>query len=546
MLPSILQPNAKRRRTILGALLGILVGGAAAAEAQAPPRPLRPAEAVASPRLRAKVNDLIDEISESEAELEIVYRRSKLVRTKLDIVRAAVADPAIVEIVAYGTREVELIGKSTGSTTLTLWLGDAQQTRILSLLITVAHDRSMEDRRRLEFGELQTMINEMFPDSKIQLIPVADKLIVRGEARDAEEATRIMSVLRRQQGGSGGGGGGIGGGMGGGFGVNLNQGQAAEPFPDDSGSPLNSSIISLLDIPGEQQVMLKVRIAELKRSAVRKLGARFDVAIEDFALSSLVGGAGSFVASQTFDNASFNLFIDALSSNGVAKILAEPNLVTLSGRPATFLAGGEFAVPTVVGVGGVQAVSTTFKGFGTSLTFTPTVLDKDRIRLQVSPTFSTINRVNSVQGIFGLDTRTTSTTIDMREGQTFAIAGLIQEQYRGDKNRVPFLGDLPLLGVLFSEQSTSRDETELLILVTPELVHPMEPDSVPPLVPGLEVTEPDDVEFFGYRRIEGDPNCHHRSTVWPNYRDRSCYGSPHAKQMRSDNYYISGPHGYSN
>ena len=534
MLSSLKMLSLTPRRKVLGTLMGCLLTGATVAQAQPS---AKPRDIEASPRLRAKVSDLIDEISESEAELEITYRRSKLVRTKLDIVRAAVADPSIIEIVPYGTREVELIGKGTGSTTLTIWLGNAQQTRILSLLVTVVHDTGVDDRRRMEYGELQQMINEFFPNSKIQLIPVADKLIVRGEARDAEEATQIMSILRKNTGG--------GGGLGGvGFGAGIAQGPAAEPFPDASTLP-QSTIISLLNVPGEQQVLLKVRIAELKRSALRRLGAKFNFTVEDFALASLVGGSGSFIASQTFDEGSFTLFVDALATNGVARILAEPNLVTLSGRPATFLAGGEFAVPTVVGVGGVQAVSTTFKGFGTSLAFTPTVLDKDRIRLQVVPTFSTLNRDNAVQGIFGLDTRTTSTTVDMREGQTFAIAGLIQEQMRGDKTRVPFIGDLPVVGVLFSSQNTSKDETELLVLVTPELVHPMEPDTVPQLVPGIDVTEPDDIEFFLYRRIEGDPNCHHRSTVWYNYRDRNCYGSPCGRAAQSSNYYLAGPQGYS-
>jgi pilus assembly protein CpaC len=492
----------------------------------------RAAAPVAPPGLKAKVNDLVEDITESEVELEVNLRRSKLLRTKLDIMRVAVADPATVEIVAYGTREVEVIGKQTGTTSLTVWLGNEQETRILSVLVSVTHDTAVDDRRRMEYGELQTMINEMFPDSKVQLIPIADKLVVKGEARDIEECTRILSVLRKNGGGGGGGSQG------------LSQSQASEPFPEAGQLP-ESNLISLLEVPGEHQIVLKVQIAELKRSAVRRFGARFDLQLGDLFFNSLIGGAGSFIASQTFNDASFNLFVEALASNGYAKILAEPKLVTLSGRPATFLAGGEFAVPTVVGVGGVQAVSTSFKGFGTSLSFTPTVLDKDRIRLNVSPTFSTINPANSVQGIFGLDTRSTSTTVDLREGQTLALAGLIQEQQRGDKGRVPWIGDLPVVGALFGSQSVSRDETELVILVTPELVHPMEPDQVPGLLPGMEVTEPDDVEFYLFRRTEGDPNAHHRSTVWPNYRDRRCHGTPGLCIDPASDYFMSGPHGFS-
>lgn len=539
MLRSFGLRGKKRARQLLGAAVcGLgLAGGELRAQG---PVDVTAESVPASPNLKAKVNDLIEEISESEAELDVTLRRSKIVRTKMDIVRMAVADPQTVEIVAYGTREVEVIGKQTGSTSMTLWLGNEQQTRVLSVLINVNHDSSVDDRRRLEYGELQVMINEMFPDSKVQLIPIADKLVVRGEARDIEEQTRIMSVVRQNSGGGGGAGGG-GGGFGG-FGVGG--ASAATPFPDASQLP-QSTVICLLETPGEHQVLLKVQIAELKRSAVRRFGARFNLQLGDLFFNSLVGGAGSLFASQTFSDASFNLFVEALAQNGNAKILAEPKLVTLSGRPATFLAGGEFAVPTVVGVGGVQAVSTSFKGFGTSISFTPTVLDKDRIRLQVSPTFSTINAANSVQGIFGLDTRSTSTTVDLREGQTLALAGLIQEQQRGDKSRIPFAGDLPLVGALFSTQSVSRDETELVIIVTPELVHPMEPEQIPSLLPGMEVTEPDDVEFYLYRRIEGDPTAHHRSTVWPNYKDRRKHGTPDVCQDPLSGYYMSGPHGYS-
>ena len=235
-----------------------------------------------------------------------------------------------------------------------------------------------------------------------------------------------------------------------------------------------------------------------------------------------------------------------MESNGNAKILAEPNLVVLSGQTATFISGGEFAVPTVVGVGGAQASTTTFKGFGTQLTFTPTVLGRDRIRLTVVPTFSTINRANSVNGIFGVDTRSVSTTVELREGQVLAIAGLLQEQQRGDNARVPILGDIPYLNAIFANKSISRDETELIILISPELVHPLEPEEAPSLLPGMEMTEPDDIEFFIKGEIEGRPGCAHRSTVWPLYRNRlhKC-GRNCNVYNQSESYYIYGPVGLS-
>jgi pilus assembly protein CpaC len=311
-------------------------------------------------------------------------------------------------------------------------------------------------------------------------------------------------------------------------------------------------VINLLHVPGEQQVMLKVRVAELKRSALRRMGADFAFQAGDFSFASALTVNGAFQA--VLNSADVQLALSALSSNRMSKVLAEPNLVTLSGYPATFIAGGQFAVPTVVGVGGVQAATTNFQGFGTQIMFTPTVLDKDHIRLQVVPTFSTINAGNSVNGIFGLDTRSVSTTVDLREGQWLAIAGLLQDQQAGDKARVPWLGDIPILDTIFSQKSATRDESELVILVSPELVHPMEADQVPMILPGMEVTEPDDWAFFIRGRYEGNPDKYHRSTVWPIYqygaqdaRARAIIQAKHsAHYTQADQYYINGAHGFTN
>ena len=497
---------------------------------------LPPVRPIASSQLAEKVGSLVDEIVQQEAELDVPLRRSKILRMKQPIFRAAIADPSIIEIVAFGTREVELIGKESGSTTVTFWLGDEDNPHHLSLVVNVEKDDSIEDRRRLEYGELQEMINEMFPNSRIQLIPIADKLIVRGQVRDEQEATKIMSLLRENATP-------VSGGLGG-FGVG-NVGTAAEPFPDASDLP-TAQVVSLLRIPGEKQVMLKVRIAELKRSAIRQLGADFNFDVGDLMLGSALAGSGNIMATGTFNDDSFSLALKALTGNGNAKILAEPNLVVLSGQTADFISGGQFAVPTVVGVGGAQASTTTFKGFGTQLSFSPTVLDHDRIRLNVSPSFSTLNSANSVGGIFGIDTRSVNTTVELREGQVLAIAGLLQEQQRGDSSRVPLLGDTKFLRPLFETKVVSRDETELLILVSPELVHPMESHEAPTILPGMEVTEPDDVDFFIYGDIEGRPGFHHRSTVWPLFKNRNCRCKDDFEAINnSQQYYVHGTNGFS-
>jgi pilus assembly protein CpaC len=247
------------------------------------------------------------------------------------------------------------------------------------------------------------------------------------------------------------------------------------------------------------------------------------------------------------------LVLSAISSNTYSKVLAEPNLVTLNGRPASFVAGGQFAVPTVVGIGGVGAGSTRFQSFGTQIFFTPAIIDKDRIRLNVTPTFSTVNSGLAVNGIPGLNTRTVSTTVDLREGQWLALAGLIEDTQAGGESRVPLLGDLPGLGLLFSGRNVDRQETELIILVSPEIVHALEPEEVPLLLPGMEITEPNNWDLYVHGRVEGDPRRHFRSTIWPLERERMLAAHREAlSKARSrqefqecQEYYVHGPVGFS-
>jgi pilus assembly protein CpaC len=550
-----------KRRTMLAFACGVALTASPLA-AQVPPAPPVPgkmktqtfktgaakkSQPVASTRVKEKVHQLVDQIYESEVELSVQQRHSKILKMKVPVFRVAIADPTKIEVVAFGSQEVEVIGKETGTTTMTLWLGEEANPQILSVQVKVEGDNSIEDLRRMEYSEFQKMINEFFPNSKIQLIPFADKLIVRGQARDEQEAVQIISIIRAR---SGGGNGGNGNGAGGGS--LFVDGQAADPFPDGAKLP-EATVLDMLKVPGEKQIMLKVRIAQLNRSAARTASTDLIVQAGEFGWSQIFTGVaqnlangGSGLVTASLNSKHVDLFISALAQNGYAKILAEPNLVTISGRPANFISGGEFAVPTVVGVGGAQAATTTFKGFGTQLSFLPTVLDKDRIRLQVTPTFSQVNPSLSVNGILGLNTQSVSTTVDMREGQVLAIAGLIQEQQRGDLNRVPFIGDIPLVGPLFANKSVQRDETELIVLVSPELVHPLEPEDAPTVLPGMEVTEPGDLDFYFMNNIEGKPDVHHRSTVWYMQKKRiHQQQKDYIHQNKSDKYYINGDYGFS-
>jgi len=507
--------------------------------------PTRGSDIKPTPETLGKAANLIADVMEPELVLEIRPNRSKLVRMKRPVTRASITDPNIAEITQLSPTEFEVIGAKHGETTLTLWFGnvdDAQPQEILRYLVVVVPDAGLWEDITKGYSEIEQMINEMFPDSQIQLVPIADKLVVRGQARDASEAAQIMGIVRGQASGangSGGGGRGVGA-------TNVNIGSALSPFPDDKQS--SNQVINMLRVPGEQQVLLKVRVAELSRTALRELGINFTAAGDDFFVSSTFNVTGNVTA--LFSGSDINLFIKAVSSNGSSKVLAEPNLVTLSGQTASFIAGGQFAVPTAVGVNGVQAATTFFQGFGTQLLFTPTVLDKDLIRLQVCPTFSTLNNENRVNGIPGLNTRSVNTTVDMRAGQWFAIAGLLQDEQQGASVRIPYLGDIPFAGALFSTKRIQRNETELVVLVSPELVHPLEAEQMPLFLPGMDVTEPGPVAFYGLGMIEGFPDVHHRSTVFPNVRhqaqrDAMRNAKGNSRYQRCENFYVNGAHGFS-
>jgi pilus assembly protein CpaC len=469
------------------------------------------------------------EVIEESGSVVVHVRRSKLMRTKVDIYRTAVVDEGICEIVQFTPREVSLIGRSVGSTHITFWFDDPAMAPV-TYLVKVEPDaeavKSEEDKYKL----LEDVINEMFPDSKIHLLIVANKLIVKGQAKDAEEAAQIMSLITTQSGQRGGNGFGGAGGFGGG----LSEGMAAPVLSNEatggSGNTSRLMVINMLRVPGVQQVALKVKIAELDRTAARGFGVDVRGVVDlgsgangsKLFLNSILNmatGQNSTLMAQ-FDGDDIQIGIRYLQQHGVIRLLSEPTLVTMSGTPATFIAGGEFAVPTIVGSAGLNAVTTDFRAFGAIISFMPTVIDKDRIRLQVAPEFSQINSALTVNNTPGLKVRAATTTVEMREGQTLAIAGLLEDNMNGST-----VGDLPFVARIFGSRSMSHNETELIILVTPELVHPLDAEEVPPL-PGFDVTEPTNGQFYLHGDIEGNPTQDYRSTVWPRLKKRYGSGGP--------------------
>ncbi len=384
-------------------------------------------------------------------------------------------------------------------------------------------------RRSLE--DINKQMVKLFPDATVTVEPVGNNLVLRGEARSATQVRHIVDTVKSFAGiqiyASGG------------------TGQEAVPFGAGGSAILekDSRIINLIRVVGSQQILLKVRVAELNRTAMRAVGADF----LNLTSSSAVGtnlGNGTIVGSGALDSITaagatipgtttafailnhgrFETFISALRSNNMLKILAEPNLVALNGQRANFLAGGQFFVPTAqTAIGGVSGgVTAQPVDFGVRLDFLAHILDGDVIRLTVDPEVSqpdftvATTLVAGGSPIPGLNKRSAHTTVELRQGQTLAIAGLMQLTLDGTTRRIPGLGDLPILGPFFSNTTGSRTEKELVVLVTPYLVEPMNADQVPPS-PGDEVKEPNDLEFYLLNRIEGRTGVDFRSTT--NYDD---------------------------
>jgi pilus assembly protein CpaC len=334
-----------------------------------------------------------------------------------------------------------------------------------------------------------------------------------------------------------------------------------EDRPRTKGTFILPQIVNLMRVPGVQQVMLKVQIAELNRTALRNIGADIFVNVGDSNLGSVIGG-GSFdldltpggineflsgtgtTAFGVFDNGDVFIFLHALRANGVANILAEPNLVAMNGQEASFLAGGEFPYP-VLQSGASDAVTIEFKQFGVQLNFVPTILDDESIRLRVAPEVSNLDFAIPVStGIRSgfvtpaLSTRRVNTTVELKQGQTLALAGLLQVTLDANTRRLPGLGDVPYLGPFFSNTTHSRVEKELLVMVTPYLVSPMDACQAPPL-PGSEITDPNDCEFYFLNRLEGRTGDEFRSTTsW----DDPCEWR---YKMNLEHRHFCGPVGYS-
>ncbi|WP_341712985.1 type II and III secretion system protein family protein [Erythrobacter sp.] len=395
--------------------------------------------------------------------LEIPVNKSQVVTADRPIAKALIGNAEIADIVALTENSLYVLGKGMGTTSLTLY--DARG-RVLSVMdVSVGPDAEA----------FRTQVAQLLPGSDIDAHISGESLVLTGLANDVgtiDRAVRLASTYAGEK------------------------------------------VVNMISLGSSQQVMLEVKFAEVSRSVGEDVGVRgfgidrggdfgaafgpgagltpgtVDAPGDILSFSAIRDSFGVIGATFNALGIDFDAYLNVLEEKGFAKTLAEPTLVALSGEKASFLAGGEFPIPVVQSGGGggtgdengFGRVSIEFKPFGVSLGFTPTVLGDNTINLVVEPEVSSIDPTASIQvnglSIPGLQTRRASTTLELRDGESFAIAGLLQQDFKTTVNQVPLLGSLPIIGALFRSTQFQKGETELLIVVTPRLVKPIKPSQV--------------------------------------------------------------------
>lgn len=363
------------------------------------------------------------------------------------------ADPGIADAQPITDRSLYLVGKGFGTTTVNLYSEAGAPVGLLAVEVGA------------DLADIRSSIRDAVPNSKVTVSSVNGRIRLGGTVSDRQAMDQVLAVVEQY------------------------------------GSP---AIINTMTLTGGQQVNLEVRILEAQRDAGRELGISWNGSVGDTGVT--IGGASasfsSFVTQVISSGMGINLSatINALEGKALVRTLAEPNLTTLSGIPASFLAGGQIPVRTVDNDGNVAL---NYRDFGVRLQFTPVVMEGDRIQIHLAPEVSGINGFTGT-GDPVFNTRNLDATVELRDGQSFAVAGLLQNDTQLDQTQLPWLGDVPILGSLFKSSSYKKHDTELVVIVTPRLVQPATPGQV--LATPLDKTAPpNDLEFFAVGQMEVKP-----------------------------------------
>jgi pilus assembly protein CpaC len=394
--------------------------------------------------------------------------KSTFVKSDYSVKRVSVGNPQILDVVVLSPRELQLVAKAIGTTNLVLW--DPKGTPKAAIDVHVGTPHS----------HLQAELRRVLGNESIKVDSAGESIVLKGTVSSALVQEQALTVARAF-------------------------------FPEDA----EGKVINMLEVGGDQQVMIQVTIAEMARSLRRRLGTNWVTSIETggnvievfntlnnltsiqgdiIELSDAINLAGNFFG---FGSGTYQIFFDILHQKGLGKVLAEPTLVARSGETARFLAGGEVAIPVAQG-GAFGSITIEFKEFGVGVSFTPTVLESDRIHLRVTNEVSepdfTLGAAVGGATVPGFRTRRSSTGIELGDGQSFGIAGLLSDRVNELVDQYPVLGELPVLGALFRSSQFERQESELVMIVTPRLVKPLGPGPHP--LPTDHFVEPTDFEFY--------------------------------------------------
>jgi len=391
-------------------------------------------------------------------EFEVAINKSQILRVDQVFADVLVGNPKIADVVPLTNRTLYVLGKGYGTTSLSIYGRGKSLLAILDVVVTHNIDG------------LKKRLFELMPEEKIEVRSVNNSVVLAGTVSTAARVKQAVAL--------------------------------AEQYAP-------GKVTNMLATKGSQQVMLAVRFAEMKRQAIKDLGINSQVFAEvgsssisfltGFPSAGAAGGGASLLGSFVNGSTRVDALLDALESKGVVRTLAEPNLIALSGETASFLAGGEFPIPVAQNVSaGSATITVEFKEFGVSLAFTPTVITDTLISLEVAPEVSSIDAAASVAvsgiAVPGLTTRRAKTRIELNDGQSFAIAGLLQNEFKSRVNQLPFAGDVPVLGALFRSSDYQSDESELVIIVTPYLVKPVKPNEL--VLPTDSFVPPSELELF--------------------------------------------------
>ncbi|MGR3321672.1 MAG: type II and III secretion system protein family protein [Pseudooceanicola sp.] len=411
------------------------------------------------------------------SKVSVAMNRAVVVESDTPFAELSIANPQIADISSLSDRSIYVLGKTPGTTTLTLL--DQNGQLITNVDVVVAAD----------ITEFKERLRQILPGEKIEVRTANDGIVLSGTASSSQKLQRALDLAERYA-------------------------------PE--------RVSNLMSVGGVQQVMLKVRFAEMERSVSKSLSS--SLALSGSTLggnlglsggngrASNAGGQGTQLGGNlpaTNENSGAMLFgfdvgavqvgvlLEALESKGVVRTLAEPNLTALSGQEAKFLAGGEYPVP-VAQDGGTVTVE--FKPFGVEMNFIPRVVDEDIINLELSAAVSSIDPNNGFTlDAFQIDAftrREAETTVELRDGQSFAIAGLLQDDFRDNNSQVPWLGDLPVLGALFRSAEYQRKQTELVIIITAHLVQPTRGEAL--ALPTDRITPPSEKDLFLFGEVAKD------------------------------------------